>query len=60
MTLAVAKLWISETRRVGGVFKGLSHFTQVRRGVRVVQDGVDAFGMVGELACPCALRLLLP
>ena len=67
MTVAVAKLWISETRRVGGVFKGHSYFTQVRKDVRVVQDGVvcmmRAFGMVGELGpsslCPTGVFPLL-
>ena len=67
MTVAVAKLWISKTHRVGGVFKGHPYFTQVRRGVRVVQDGVvcmmRAFGMVGELGpsslCPTGVLPLL-
>ena len=67
MTVAVAKLWISKTHRVGGVFKGHSYFTQVRKGVRVVQDGVvcmmRAFGMLGELGpsslCPTGVLPLL-
>ena len=67
MTLAVAKLWISETRRVGGAFKGFSFF---HSGVKECQSCsgwscvlMRAFGIVGEMRssslCPTGVLPLL-